>query len=204
MKKLTIIGASGHGKVVASIALLNGYDEIEFLDDNEAIVACGNYPVIGKSKLALKIENDIFVAIGNCQIRKKIMERLADRNMPVLIHPNATVAEGVLIGKGTVVVAGAVINSDAIIGKGGIVNTCSSVGHDCTIGDYVHVAPGAHVCGTSQIGNVTWIGAGTIVSNNVLVCNNCMIGAGTVIIKDLKESGTYIGTPAKLVKTNGI
>ena len=40
MKKIIIIGASGHGKVVADVARLNGYDEIVFLDDSKPHGLC--------------------------------------------------------------------------------------------------------------------------------------------------------------------
>lgn len=198
--KLTIIGASGHGKVVANIAKLNGYDEIEFLDDNEVIKFCGQYHVVGKSEKAVDLTNDVFVAIGSCQIRQKIMEHLTKQNIPILIHPNAIVADDVIIGKGTVIMAGTVINSGTVIGKGCIVNTCSSVDHDCKIGDYVHIAVGAHLCGTVDVGNTTWIGAGAMVRNNIAITDSCIIGLGAVVIKNLDVKGTYIGLPAKLMK----
>lgn len=200
MNRLTIIGASGHGKVVADIAALTGYKEIVFLDDNESIKECAGYPVIGKSTEAP--DGEVFVAVGNPQIRKRLMEFYRDRKQPVLIHPNAVLAEGVEIGEGTVVMAGAVINPDVKIGQGCIVNTSSSIDHDCSIGDFVHVSVGAHLCGTVKIGDETWIGAGATVSNNVNICGNCMIGAGAVVIKDIDEQGTYIGVPAKMIKKN--
>ena len=196
--KLTIIGASGHGKVVADIAALNGYTDICFLDDNESVRECAGYPVVGKSGSAS--EGEVFIAIGNAKIRKKLCERYADRIQPVLIHPNAVVAGTAKIGSGTVVMAGAVINADAQIGRGVIVNTCSSVDHDCVIGDYCHIAVGAHLCGTAQVGSSTWIGAGATVSNNLTICSDCMIGAGAVVIKDIKEQGTYIGVPARKIR----
>lgn len=196
--KLIIIGASGHGKVVADIAKHNGYEEIVFLDDDELLRECAGYPVVGKSDSAP--EGEVFVAIGNAKIRKMLMERFSDRIQPALIHPNAVIAEDVLIGEGTVVMAGAVVNSGSVIGKGSIINTCSSVDHDCIVADYVHVAVGAHLCGTVKVGESTWIGAGATISNNVSICGNCMIGAGTVVVKDIKEEGTYIGVPARLVK----
>ncbi len=198
--KLTIIGASGHGRVVADIAKLNGYDEISFLDDNEKISCCGTYPVVGKSYKAKNISHAIFVAIGNPNHRQKIMNQLSDKQFPVLIHPSAFVAADVTIGKGTVVVAGAVINPGSIIGNGCIINTTSSVGHDCYIGDYVHVAPGSHICGTSIIGCKTWIGAGAVVSNNISICDDCIIGIGAAVISNIKITGTYVGVPARLMK----
>lgn len=198
MKKLTIIGASGHGKVVADIAKLNGYDEIVFLDDNEAVRLCGKYNVVGTSAMVPNMNNDIFVAIGNAGIRRRIMEKYLDKTFPVLIHPNAVIADGVKIGKGTVIMAGAVVNSDSVIGEGCIINTTSSVDHDCIVSDYVHVAVGAHLCGTVKVGSETWIGAGVTVSNNVTICAGCMVGAGSVVVKNVTERGTYMGVPARL------
>lgn len=195
MNRLIIIGASGHGKVVADIAALNGYKDIVFLDDDENIKECAGYHVIGKSTEAS--DGEVFVAVGNAETRKRLMELYKDRVLPLLIHPNAVVADGVEIGNGTVVMAGAVINPGAQIGKGCIINTSSSVDHDCILEDFCHVSVGAHLSGTVVVGMGTWIGAGATVINNVNICAGCMIGAGAVVIKDINEPGTYVGVPAK-------
>lgn len=197
MRKLAIIGASGHGKVVADIARKNGYKEIVFLDDDESIYECGGYPVIGKSSEAGTIDADIIVGIGNAGIRKRIQESVPEEKLVTLIHTDAVIAEDVAIGAGTVVMAGAVINSGARIGKGCIINTCSSVDHDCKVGDYVHISVGSHLCGTVSVGSGTWIGAGATVINNVFICSDCIIGAGAVVVNDIQESWTYVGVPAK-------
>ncbi len=195
-KKLIIIGASGHGKVVADIAMLMGFADIVFLDDNENITSCGKYPVIGKTNDLPKLDGDVFVGIGNAKIREALMNKYCDRVFPTLIHPKAVIAEDTSFGTGTVVMAGAVVNSGTTVGKGCIINTCSSVDHDCVINDYVHISVGAHVCGTVNIGESTWLGAGATVSNNVNICSGCMIGAGAVVIKNIYEAGTYVGVPA--------
>lgn len=199
---LLIIGASGHGKVVADIALHIGkYKNIAFLDDDASIHECMGFPVIGKSSDFLQYirDADCFVAVGNARARQRVMEELfcAGAEIPVLVHPNATVGNRVMIGAGSVVMAGAVINSDSEIGQGCIVNTCASVDHDCRISAYTHVAVGAHVAGTVIIGEGCWIGAGAVVKNNVEICSNCTIGAGAVVIEDIDSSGTYIGIPAR-------
>lgn len=200
MKKLAIIGASGHGKVLADIAKRSGYDEIVFLNDNKSVVECGGYPVVGRSTDAANMDADVIVAIGNAENRKRIQESVDESRMTMLIHPDAVVAEGVQIGVGSVVMAGAVINPGTKIGRGCIVNTSSSIDHDCVIGDYVHVSVGAHLCGTVTVGICTWIGAGATVSNNVNICGNCMIGAGAVVIGNIKVAGTYVGVPAQRIK----
>lgn len=198
--RLIIIGASGHGKVVADIASLNGFDDIVFLDDNESIKECGGYPVVGATNKAGQIEGFLFVAVGNNFVRNRIMENNKGRVFPILVHPSATLASNVEIGEGSVIMAGAVVGVDARVGKGCIVNTLSSVDHDCIIKDYVHVAVGAHVCGTVYIEENTWVGAGATIINNLSVCSDCMIGAGAVVVKNIDVAGTYVGVPARMCR----
>lgn len=200
MNKLIIIGASGHGKVVADIAEKCGYTDIVFLDNDPSVSSCAGYPVLGPDTMIPELDGDVFIAVGKAMIREKLMTRDAEREFPILIHPSAVIAESVELGIGSVVMAGAVINPGVKIGSGCIVNTSSSIDHDCIVGDYCHIAVGAHLCGTVEVGKNTWIGAGAIVSNNVNICGNCMIGAGAVVIKDIDEPGIYVGVPAKQKK----
>ncbi len=201
MKKLVIIGSSGHGKVVADIARLNGYDEIAFLDDIHKSCDCSNYPVIGGCENIKDITDDFFIAVGNSPSRERLHKLLLQNNKNIvkLIHPKAVIGENVKIGKGSVVMAGAVINPCAVIGEGCIINTCASVDHDSVIDDFVHVAVGAHLCGTVSVGASTWIGAGAVVINNLKICNNCTIGAGAVVVKNIEKEGTYVGVPARII-----
>lgn len=202
-KQLVIIGASGHGKVVADIASKT-YEKIIFLDDDPAVKSCLGYPVEGNVEAAERYleASDFFVAIGNAKIRRRISEQLRQKHaaIPVLVHPAAVIGAGVLIGQGTVIMPGAVINADAVIGEGCIINTSASVDHDCRVSDYVHVAVGAHLCGTVRVEEAVWIGAGATISNNVSICKACMIGAGAVVVKDIEEAGTYLGVPAKKIR----
>ena len=205
-EKLLIIGASGHGKVIADIAMkMKKWKEITFLDDDETINTCIGFEVIAKTKDAINYrdEADFFVAIGDNSIREDIQEKLEKKGASIatLIHPNAVIASNVEIGMGTVIMAGVVINSSSKIGKGCIINTSSSIDHDNVIEDYIHISPGVHLAGTVKIGRNNWIGVGSAVSNNVKICSGCIVGAGAVVVKDITEPGTYIGVPARrLVK----
>lgn len=205
MKRLLIIGASGHGKVVADIAMLNGYQEIAFLDDNPTIKQCAGHSIIGKSIDAEKLNasqvSDFFVAIGNNKIREQIYLKLYELGLNIvsLVHPNAIIASNVHIGNGTVIMAGVIINPESIIGKGCIINTGATIDHDDKISDFVHISVGAHLCGTVSVGKTTWVGTGTIICNNISVCSNSVLGAGTVVIENISKSGTYIGVPSRKV-----
>ena len=198
-KKLILIGANGHGRVVADIAKKNGYSEIAFLDDNETITHCAEYAVLGKTETAKEYADcDFAVSIGNAIVRQKFQEQLKREHLSVicLIHPEAVIADNTEIGSGTVIMAGVVINPGVKIGCGCIINTCSSVDHDCIIEDYVHVSVGTHIAGSVSIGKRTLIGAGATVINNVEIVEDCIIGAGAVVVKDIRRKGTYKGVPA--------
>lgn len=199
MKTLVIVGASGHGKVLADIAAKNGYERIFFLDDDDKIKQCGGFPVIGTCSEIHNIESDIIIGIGNSNIRKQLQEKLIGKNVVTLIHPNAVIGGNVHIGIGTVVMAGAVINPGAVLGEGCIINTCASVDHDCKIGNFCHIAVGSHLCGTVILGNNVWIGAGATIKNNISICHDSIIGAGAVVIDNIIEAGTYVGVPARKI-----
>lgn len=202
--RLIILGASGHGKVVADIAIkMNKWKSIVFLDDEESIKVSIGLEVIGKTTDAFryKDEADFFVAIGNNATREKIQEKFIEEGLNVvsLIHPRAVIGIDVEIGNGTVIMAGVVINSSSRVGKGCIINTSSSLDHDNDIKSYVHISPGVRTAGNVIIGKGTWLGIGSVVSNNVNICSGCKVGAGAVVLKDITESGTYVGVPVRRV-----
>ena len=200
-----ILGAGGHGRVVAEIALLSGkYTDIVFLDD-KAPEATFPYAYVGKCETFADYlaECDFFIAIGNANIRRRLQTEVeeADGNIITLIHPAAVISKDVMIGNGTVVMAGSIVNTGAKIGKGVILNTASSVDHDCIVEDFCHVSVGAHLCGTVHLGAGTWIAAGATVINNITVCSYSMIGAGATVIHDIKIAGVYTGVPATMSRS---
>lgn len=201
---LIIIGASGHGKVAAEVAKnMNKWSNIYFLDDDKSKESISNYKIIGNVSMAYQYSNnsDYFVAIGDNTIREKITKDLLSQNLSVvsLISPASTIASDTSVGIGTIVMAGAVINSGTRIGRGCIVNTLSSIDHDCLIEDYVHISPGVNLAGSVKLGYKTWIGIGASVINNISITNNCTIGAGSLVIKDIIDSGVYVGSPVRRV-----
>lgn len=197
-KKLIIIGASGHGKVIADTAIKNGYEIIGFLDDNETIQNILGFPVLGKIETVPKYQKnyEFVIAIGSNAIRKKIAEQY-DVKWATLIHPSAVIGMDVQIGKGSVVMANAVINPSAKVGQHCIVNTEAIIEHDNVLADYVHVSPNAALAGTVRVGEGTHIGVGACVKNNLEITDEIVIGAGAVVVKDICEKGVYVGVPAR-------
>lgn len=196
--RLVIIGAGGHGKVIADNALKNGYRDICFVDDR-AVGMCMGFPIVGTTGDIPNLDDgktDFVIGIGSNGVRKRIAEKY-DVNWVTLIHPSVQIGVQVSIGKGTVVMAGAIINACASIGEHCIVNTGAIVEHDNVIGDYVHLSPRSVLGGTVRVGSQTHVGIGAVVRNNVEICEMCTIGAGAVVVKNIDHSEVYVGVPAK-------
>lgn len=202
-KDIIIIGAGGHAKVIADIIYKSGDNLIGFLDDNLSLQGKKIYldkKVIGTTKDIDKYKEYYFViGIGNNSIRKKINNE-NNLKLYTAIHPSAIIAQDVKIGTGSVIMAGVVINPGTVIGKNCIINTCSSLDHDNLLEDYVHISPGAHLAGTVSVKEGTWICTGATIINNITIAQNNIIGAGSVVIKDInEENGTYVGVPVKML-----
>lgn len=194
-KKVIVIGAGGHGRVIADIINLSGDVVLGFLDDKDRS-DFSNITILGKLKDIdqYKKEASFIVGIGNNKIRKQIMDSLVV-DWYTAIHPSAVIASDVEIDEGSAVMANAVINTGSKIGRGVIVNTAATVDHDCNLSDYVHISPGAHLGGTVQIGTETWIGIGAVVSNNIDICKECIVGAGALVIRNIYIPDIYYGNP---------
>lgn len=209
-KKVVIIGAGGHAKVIADIIQKSGDIVYGFLDDNiekGTIIANNeNLKVIGdlNARFSLPVthsELEFIIAIGDNKRRKEV----AEKNVPNIkfytaIHPSAIIGLDVTIEAGTVIMANACINASTKIGKHCIINTGTIIEHDNVIKDYVHVSPNATLCGTVTVGELTHIGASATVKNNINITKNCTIGAGAVVVKNIEEEGTYVGVPAKRMR----
>lgn len=200
-ESVVIIGASGHGRVIADIVRKAGDSVRGFLDDADGLPReIAGIPVLGKTKEYCNYDDCRFViAIGNVTIREKIANLLNGKvRWYTAIHPAAVLSSlDVTIGEGTVVMANAVVNSGARIGKHCIINTAAVVEHDDVLEDFVHVSPNAALAGTVTVGKRTHVGVGACVRNNLTICADCTIGAGATVVEDIREAGTYIGVPAR-------
>lgn len=200
-RKVIVIGASGHAKVIADIVLKSGDELIGFLDDNAALPSdIIGYPYLGAIANYEKFADEcgFVIGIGNNIILKRIAESM-DVRWYTAIHPSAQIAIDTQIGEGTVVMANAIINTSAFIGKHCIINTSAVVEHDNLIGDYVHISPNVSLCGTVKVGDLTHIGAGATITNNISICGDVIVGAGGVVVKNIDNQGIYIGIPASRI-----
>ncbi len=203
-RRLLIVGAGGHGRVVADAAELAGdWARIAFVDDKyPGIKTAGSWSIIGSLPDLewLRDEWDAaVVAVGDNLTRLKIQKKIhcSGLVMATIIHPSAQVAKYVEIGEGSVIFANAVINTGSKLGKSVIVNTSATIDHDGVVGDGAHISPGAHLAGNVIVDDCAWIGVGASVINNLVIGMGAVVGAGATVISDVAESNTVVGVPAK-------
>jgi sugar O-acyltransferase (sialic acid O-acetyltransferase NeuD family) len=193
---LGLIGAGGHGKVVADTARAAGWTDISFFDPAfPERRHNGEWPIVGTNPSDR--EGAMFCAIGDNATRARIFAQYDLRASPALCHPSAILSPSVRLGSGTLIVAGAIVNADAQIGQGAILNTGCSVDHDCVLGDFVHISPGARLAGNVHVGARSWIGIGAVIREGIRVGCDAVIGAGAAVIADVPDGVRMAGVPAR-------
>lgn len=201
MRSLAILGAGGHGRVVADCAECLDYGPITFFDDRTDRPA-SPWPVAGDREALLSrlAEFDAFVvAVGDNAARLDLHRTLvaAGGRPATLVPPGATVSRYARIGPGTVVFSGCVVNIGAIVGEACILNTGCGVDHDDRLADGVHISPGAHLAGGVSVGELAWIGIGAAVREGVSIGRAVRVGAGAVVVGNIPDSMTVVGNPAR-------
>jgi sugar O-acyltransferase (sialic acid O-acetyltransferase NeuD family) len=210
MVGVLILGAGGHGQVVADI-LIRAYQAgarvcpIGFLDDNPALIGTSiiGIQVLGNIAQLDDIDHDaIIVAIGDNRTRARIFKSVQARGEQIInaIHPSAVVAPDVVLGLGVMICAGVVINTGTVIGDDVVLNTGCTIDHHNRIGDHVHIAPGVHTGGNVTIGEGSLVGIGSIVIPQCTVGAWSVIGAGSVVIRNIPAFATALGVPARVIR----
>lgn len=209
MKDIVIIGAGGFGREVAwLIEDINKANKewniIGFVDDNERIQGTdvNGYLVIGTIEWLTKRSLYVVNAIGDPIVKRKVMDRLegSSNQYPVLIHPSVIYSETVSFGEGSIVCAGNIITVNIEIGKHVTINVDCTIGHDVVIGDYSTLLPSVNVSGYVKMEECVNVGTGTAIIQGLSIGKNTVVGAGSVVIKDLPENCTAVGAPAKPIK----
>jgi sugar O-acyltransferase (sialic acid O-acetyltransferase NeuD family) len=200
---LLIIGAGGHGKVVADTALLLGWENVAFLDDRAAALEpLLGLPVVGTlSDLPAqgRVFSSAIVALGDATLRLELTDRCRRSGLEVvsILHPMAYVSRFASMGPGCVAFAQSAVNAGAKMGAACIVNTGATVDHDCLIGEGVHICPGAHLAGNVRVGDRSWVGIAATIRQGLTIGRDAIVGAGAVVVADVADASTVTGVPAR-------
>ncbi|QOR00905.1 UDP-N-acetylbacillosamine N-acetyltransferase [Campylobacter sp. 2014D-0216] len=191
-KSIYIYGTGGHSLVCVDVAKNLGYEKIIFLDDNKGLKYHSNLE-----------KHDMFIAIGANHIREKLFKKAKEDGFRLvnLIHKSAIISPSAFLDdEGILIMPNVVVNAKASITKGVILNTACVVEHECFVGEFSHISVGAKLAGAVNIGKRCFLGINSSVIPCVTLCDDITLGAGGVVVKDLKSKGIYAGVPAKKIK----
>jgi sugar O-acyltransferase (sialic acid O-acetyltransferase NeuD family) len=200
---ILIFGAGGHARVIADVLLSAGETVQGFLDNYAPLHGTHilDLPVLGEVDRWREFPDARFIAaVGSNRARRDLVQALEADGLTRwanAIHPSAIIGRGVTLGRGVMIIAGAIINPYTTVGDHTIINTAASVDHDCTIGSFVHIAPGVRLAGTCTVRDGAMIGIGSAAIPKITVGEWAMVGAGATIVRDIPPNVTAKGTPAR-------
>lgn len=200
---IVLIGAGGHAKVVAALALAVGRRLVGVCDPvlaAERVLEWRGLPVLGDDTAIAQFGPDRYeMALGigivpGSRLRTERFRALKDLGyrFPALIHPGASVDGTAVVGEGAQIMSGVVVQPDVRIGTNAILNTNASIDHDCDIGDHVHVAPGAVICGGVRVGNETFVGASATILQKLTIGERCLVAAGSTLRRNLPDCAQHV------------
>lgn len=207
-KEIIVLGAGGHAKVCIELLRAMG-EKIAFcIGEKNSPDFCMNVNVLkgdeNLNTLRTKGYFKLFVAIGSNKLRERLANFGIEQGYELVnaISPNAVISPSVNLGMGIAVMAGAVINAETTISNLAVINTGATVDHDCKIGTAVHIAPQCGLAGNVQVDQRSFLGVGCKVIPDISIGENVIIGAGSVVIHNIKNNVTAVGVPAKVIKNN--
>lgn len=209
MEPIILIGGGGH--CISCIDVIRSENKFEIIGILDMPDKIGNtilgIPIIGtdsdipnlisKCKHFLITVGQIKSSAKRCQIYDFIKKHKGI--LPVIISARAYVSQFAIIEEGTIIMHNALINANSKIGKNCIINTGALIEHEVIIEDFCHVSTHAVVNGQAQVGKYSFLGSNSVIANNISLPDNIIVAAGSCILKTPKETGTYIGNPARKI-----
>lgn len=205
-KKICIFGTGGFGRetlccLIDSIAGTGQKikDAACFMVDDEYFTDTEimGIEVIPKSKFDEDLY-EVVVSIGDPVFRKKVVQNLPmTTKYATIIHPSVIMSKWLEVGEGSIITAGCILTCNIHIGKHAHLNLQTTIGHDCVIGDYFTTAPGVNISGNCTFGDSVYMGSNVAIREKITICDNVIIGMGGIVVKNISESGVYVGNPVK-------
>jgi UDP-perosamine 4-acetyltransferase len=212
IRKVVIVGAGGHARVVSTVLALNkqvsvvGYADPVLKVPGEQI---NGLPVLGDLDILPDLLRDgvsgAIIAIGDNALRERRWQQVGTLGFDLInaIHPTAIIEHNATLGRGVVIAAGAVVCCNVVVGDNCIINTGAIVEHETNVGSNVHIAPGTNIAGRVVIGRNSFIGIGATVKEYIRIGENVTIGAGAVVIENVPDNVVAAGVPALPIRKGG-
>lgn len=213
MQDIYIIGAGGFGRevqwLIERINAVNETWEIKGYIDDNSVGVINDYPVVDTVDGFIQVHgNDsqriaVVCAIGNSKVRRKVIEKVqscSNIDFPNLVDPSVLMSDRIALGEGNIICAGNILTVNIQIGSFNIINLDCTVGHDVIMEDFVTLYPSVNVSGATTLETCTEIGTGAHIIQGLTIHEESIVGAGSVVIRDIPAHRTAVGNPCKVIK----
>jgi sugar O-acyltransferase (sialic acid O-acetyltransferase NeuD family) len=213
MKRVTIIGAGGHGREVADILRHQAQQNpdlsiVGFIDEDPSHRGrvVNDLPVLGDWSWFEGVDRSeiaVVCAVGLPQTRKRLVEYAKTIGLSFIsaISPLANLSPYAKTAGGVMMFPHSFAGPDSFVGDHGIVNVGATISHDTKIGSYGTLNPGVHLAGNVLIGEGCYLGIGSSIIHGISIGSWTTVGAGAVVVRDLPDHVTAVGVPARVIKT---
>ncbi|VWB45755.1 acetyltransferase [Burkholderia lata] len=204
-----VLGGGGHAKVVIEILRSTGYDVSYCIAASDDVPYCVGVPVLcGDHHLSRLLDaghSKLFPGIGSNAVRGRAAEQALKLGYELVnaVSPMASISPSSIIGKGVAIMGGVIVNAESRIEDLAIINTGATVDHDCHVGFSAHVAPQCALAGNVKVGDFAFLGIGTKVIPEIVIGENALVGAGSIIIRDVPPSSKVINRMHQIVSQRG-
>jgi sugar O-acyltransferase (sialic acid O-acetyltransferase NeuD family) len=209
-RPVVVVGAGGHGRVVADALLAAGREVLGFVDRSGSKVPLDGLPVLGDDAwLSPSGGYDLANGVGGTGAaasrgaRRELQARLEGLGFAFVEvrHPSAIVSPTARIGRGAQLLARSVVQTGAVVGEGAVINTGAVVEHGCEVGAFTHCATGSILCGDVKVGADAHIGAGAVIRQGVVLGDGVVVGAAALVLEPGTGRGPLVGVPARRKET---
>lgn len=211
MKGVLLAGAGGLAREVLSARRRAGLpDPAGFLDDDAALHGrrVNGLAVLGAPEEAAHRDEDVIVCPGSGAARERLVLRLAavgvgPERIVGHVDDRAWVGSGCRIGRGSIVLAGAVLTADLQLGEHVVLMPRVTLTHDDAVGDFATLAAGVSLGGGVSVGRRAYLGMNASVRQGVRIGDGALVGMGAVVLRDVPEGRTWAGVPAAELRGAG-
>jgi len=213
-----------HSGLISNKALIYGKSSIEKNTILDPFVIIG-YPVRSKTKELISKDEEKFsietmfdrISSGsiigkNCHIRSfTIIYESSSLEKNVETGTNVVIREKCHIGSGSIIGSSTVLDSGVEIGKNARIQSSNFIPPKIVLGDNVFLGPGVRFANdkypvsskliSTVVEDNVMIGIGAIILPGLKIGMGTVIGAGSIVTKNIERNSVVVGTPAKQIMT---
>lgn len=209
---IVILGTGGfakevHDELMNNLAFTSDKGAfLGFLDENQSAhnTTFQGYKVLGGIDWLNDFPDiDVVIAIGNPSTKRKVVEKLnsiGHSNFRNVISSKSIIGKDVRIGKGVIICAGSILTTNIDIEDFVTINLSCTIGHDTILESYATIAPGVNISGNCLIKEGVDFGTGATIIQGKTIGEWSIVGAGSVVVKDIPANTTAVGNPSKVIK----